>query len=184
MQRTITLSQRTVLLALVVALTATFVGALSTEQTADANNHPTVKTCEPGTDCDSAVFAVCFPQPGVNYPCNGPQGVGPRVVDIVLDNFSPDTDVHVWWLKTEVTDPNEFDCTQSVTGPVDADSRDHLADVTTDGSGSYTIQDESLPPGDHARKWNYGPNWVCATEAPHPGGSGNTADRLFTVYPF
>ena len=28
-----------------------------------------------------------------------------------------------------------------------------------------------------------GPNWVCATTAPHAGGSGEIADGLFTVYP-
>lgn len=184
MQGTSTLAQKTILLALVVALTASLAGLLSTEQAADASNHPTVRTCEPGTDCDPAVFAVCFPQAGVQYPCTGPAGVGPRDVDIVLDNFSPNTDVHVWWLKTEVTDPAEFDCTQALTGSADDSSRTHLADVTMDGNGSYTIENESLPPGDHAKEWNYGSNWVCATDAPHSGGSGDTADRLFTVYPF
>lgn len=148
---------------------------------AGATSHPpTVKTCEPGTDCTAAVFAVCFPISTTT--CVGPSGRGPRTVDVVVTGFTPGESVHVWWLMTEVTDPVQFDCSQALMSQAGV-QRTHIADVTMDSYGDGTVSNVSLPPGNLGEDWLYGSNWVCATEAPHGGGAGNTADRLFSVYP-
>lgn len=143
--------------------------------------HPQVTTTScSDSGCGSAVFAICEPDPG--QVCAGPlsdgERMGPRKVTVNLHGFSGNTNVSLWWLRTEVANEAGTDCRQAVTN-----ARTPLVDVTTDANGDATVTNVNLPPGEQGDEWEYGPNWVCATTAPDTGGSGEIADRLFTVYP-
>ena len=142
--------------------------------------HPQLSTTSCNdSGCGSAVFAICEPNP--MQACTGPEAdgetMGPRTVTLGLHGFSANTTVHLWWLKTAVANPASTDCRQA-----GVTTRTDLGDVTTDGNGDATTS-LALPPGEQGDEWEYGPNWVCATTAPHAGGSGEIADGLFTVYP-
>jgi len=142
-----------------------------------------VKSCVQGTNCTSAVFAVCDPKVAVAFPCSHPNAVadkrGPRPVTIQLSNFPPSTNVYVWFLNSEVTNPNENDCTQAVDL-----GRTQLPNspVATNTSGKASL-DANLPPGNHSQQWSYGTNWICATTAPFAGSGGTVGDQQFAIYP-
>lgn len=150
---------------------------------ATAHTGPELRICEGTTDCTTAVFAICNVQflPACKAAAPSDPAKGPRAVTIRV-HFSANKDVHIWWMKgPEPAHPSRSDCKRAASDAV-LDTRYHLADVTTDNSGhaSYSV---SLPPGNLGSEWLYGPNWVCATTAAHGGGSGEIADRLFTIYP-
>lgn len=155
---------------------------------AQAHGTGIVKSCKQNTDCttnsaNNAVFAVCDPQVGLAYPCShansDPDKRGPRPVTIQLSNFPANTNVYVWFLNSEVDNPDEDDCTQAVGA-----GRTQLSGspVATDGSGRASL-DASLPPGNHSQAWSYGTNWICATTAATPGSGGTIGDQQFAVYP-
>lgn len=162
---------------------ATMLGGLLFAGQAPASAHGSgvVKSCLPGTDCttnsaNNAVFAVCNP---VYAGANGGACSPGRDVTIQLSNFGASKQVYVYFLNSEVDDPNATDCRQAV--PV---GRTALAGspVTTNASGKASLN-ALLPPGSTPGQWSYGPNWLCATTAA-PGTSGGTiGDQLFTVYP-
>lgn len=143
---------------------------------AGAHTSPTLDTSE--------VWAACPPQAGATFACDNPYNpdLGPRVVDISMNHYSPNTDVHVFWLRgAEFDDRTTAHCEQAVQGALDGAYA--LGTVTTDGSGSATMSDVPLPPGNHGEDWVYGLNWVCGTTADGPTDSGEVADQSFTVYP-
>lgn len=165
--------------------------------------HPTltITSTDPRGVTAPASFAVCDPAPGeaCNTDAKSPneEPLGPRLVDIALHGFSPNTTVHLWWLKGEMANAVRTDCRPAVTGIVDPNARTHLKDasntnnddleLTTDSNGNATGK-ASLPPGNQGQQWEYGPNWVCGTTSTHNGAppagtSGQIADRMFTIYP-
>lgn len=153
--------------------------SLGIAPTLPANAHGTgvVKSCQRGTDCTTdssknAVFAICSPVSAASTCDPG------RDVTIQLRNFGSSQTVHVWWLNGEVTDPTRTDCRQAV-----GLGRTHLGDVTTNGSGAGSLDAHLPPPGGTPGTWSYGENWLCATTAPHDGGSGVIGDQLFMIYP-
>jgi len=154
--------------------------------------HPTLTT----TSTDDAgvtapaTFAVCDPNPG--QPCSSDaksgneEPLGPRVVTVNLHGFSPNTTVHLWWLKGEMANEAGTDCRQLVTSARThlTDASNNNIDVTTDSNGDATVTGVTLPPGNQGQHWDYGPNWVCGTTHSHNGSAtGQIADRMFTIYP-
>jgi hypothetical protein len=141
-----------------------------------------------GRVASSGTFAVCDPDvaatTGQCYHKAGFSPASPRNVTISLSNFGANKLVHVWFLNSEVDDPNRTDCFQAVGGSA---RRTHLGDTTMNGSGSGSLN-ATLPPGLMAPPnaepgWSYGTNWLCATTAPHTGGQGTVGDQTFMIYP-
>jgi len=103
---------------------------------------------------------------------------GPRSVTIQLSSFPANTAVHVFFLKTEVDDPNKTDCTQALgTGRTELTG----SPVTTNGTGKASLN-ATLPPGNFPTNWNYGVNWICATSASAAGGTGTIGDQAFNIF--
>lgn len=168
------LSGRGVAAALTLGLAAAILLAIPP---ASAHNTATVRTCESGTDCQAAVFAVCDPGlPGDDCESTLSPDNGPRSVTIRVSDFPANTTVELWWLNGP--EQGAADCTQLA-------GRTSLGSVTTDADGKAHT-DADLPPGGFADDWVYGANWVCATTASAPGDIDDdtfVADRLFTIYP-
>lgn len=148
---------------------------------ANAHGSGVVKSCLPGTDCTTnsaknAVFAICAPAYATTH--NGACSPG-RDVTIQLSNFGANKSVHVYFLNSEVDDPNATDCSQAV--PVGSTELTG-SPVTTNTAGKASLN-AHLPPGNTPDDWSYGPNWLCATTAA-PGTAGGTiGDQMFPVYP-
>ena len=168
--------------ALLVAAPLLVIGlALVGPSPAGAHGSGVVKSCIHGTDCttnsaDNAVFAVCDPLYAATH--NGACSPG-RDVTIQLSNFGASQSVHVYFLNSEVDDPNATDCSQAV--PVGSNELTG-SPVSTDVAGKASL-DAALPPANTPGSWSYGPNWLCASTAA-PGTVGGTiGDQLFPVYP-
>lgn len=125
-----------------------------------------------------AVSAICSPS-------NTTVCSSPRTVTIELSNFLPSSTVHVWFVKGD-QDFMTYSACEHLSDNVDDDVTDlllpssHLGDAAVNTAGSGSLVGVSLPP---AGGWLYGSNWICATTAPHAGGSGHHGAQLFTVYP-
>lgn len=148
---------------------------------ASAHGSGVVTSCIQGTDCttnsaNNAVFAVCNPlYAGTNGGACSPG----RDVTIQLSNFGNSKSVHVYFLNSEVDDPNSTDCAQAI--PLGSTELPG-SPVTTGTTGKASLN-ARLAPGNTPSKWSYGPNWLCATTVA-PGTSGGTVgDQLFTIYP-
>lgn len=145
----------------------------------DAMPAPTVKSCNPNTDCttnsaNNAVFAVCRPESSTTTCDRG------RDVTIQLSGFPANSTVHVWWLNgVEPADRGADDCSRIM----DAGGRTHISDAQTDGNGKGSFNTHLPPAGGTPGTWSYGSNWICATTAPHTGGAGAISDQMFTIYP-
>ncbi len=150
----------------------------------------TVMTCEPTPDssCTSAVFAICTPPPppsvNPNYACDAlppsDPNKGPRTVDIRGSGFPVNSTVYIYFIAG-ADDGTRHDCLQ--TGPTTVTS---LGTDTTDGSGTFNFENQSLPPGDYGQEWVYGTNWVCATSVPANGTAGpnhRVGNQSFIIYP-